>query len=91
MKECLTKPHARVSIKEKEQITNYRISRPRRVIENTFGICPSRFRIFRRPIIASVDTVTSRFMVILCTAGNLERKAIIVWRASQMEIGGRNM
>ena len=59
LKEYLIKPYARASIKEKEQVANYRISRPRRVVENTFGICASRFRIFRRPIIASVDTVTS--------------------------------
>ena len=59
LKEYLIKPYARASIKEKEQVANYRISRQRRVVENTFGICASRFRIFRRPIIASVDIVTS--------------------------------
>ena len=59
LKECLIKPYAKASIKEKKQVANYRISRPRRVVENTFRICASRFRIFRRPIIASADTVTS--------------------------------
>ena len=59
LKEYLIKPYARASIKEKEEVANYRISRQRRVVENTFGIRASRFRIFRRPIIASVDTVTS--------------------------------
>ena len=57
--EYLIKPYARATIKEKEQLANYRISRSRRVVENTFGICSSRFRVFRRPIIASVNTVTS--------------------------------
>lgn len=58
MKEYLVKPHARESIKEREQVANYRISRPRKFVENKFEICTSRLRIFRRPIIASVNTLT---------------------------------
>ena len=58
-KEYLIEPYARASVKEKEQVANYRILRPRRVVENTFGICAFRFRILRRPAISSVDTVTS--------------------------------
>jgi len=59
LKDYLVKPYSRDSLQIKEKIANYRISRARRQVENVFGICASRFRIFRRPIIANVETVIS--------------------------------
>lgn len=59
LKDYLVKPYPRDSLQIKEKIANYRISRARRQVENVFGLCASRFRIFRRPIIADVETVTS--------------------------------
>ena len=59
LKDYLVKPYSRDSLQIKEKIANYRISRARRQVENVFGTCASRFRIFRRPIIANVETVIS--------------------------------
>ncbi len=57
LKPCLMKPFPGQNLTVEERIFNYRLSRARRIVENAFGIATSRFRVFRRPICASVETV----------------------------------
>ena len=50
------KPYAFSNLRESKLVYTYRLSRVRRVIENIFGICASRFHVLHRPIIAKVQT-----------------------------------
>ena len=51
---------------EEERVFNYRLSRSRRVIENVFGILRARWRIFSRPIKASIENTERYIMAAVC-------------------------
>ena len=57
LKKWLMRPFPGKAADEEERIYNYRQSRARRVIENCFGILSVCFRIFQKPIRASVENV----------------------------------
>ena len=59
LKENTMKPYPSQNRTIEEKVFDYRLSRARRIIENSFGIATARFRIFRRPINAKVSTVKS--------------------------------
>ena len=57
LKTWLIKPFPGKRLSQENRIYNYRLSRARRTIENTFGIYAAKWIIFRRPIHAHPETV----------------------------------
>jgi hypothetical protein len=60
----LIKPYGRDSLNDERRMCNYRISRARRVVENSFGILASRFRIFHTAINLNVESI---LLAVHCT------------------------
>ncbi|XP_036143028.1 protein ALP1-like [Monomorium pharaonis] len=62
----LLRPYPGKNLNEERTIYNYRLSRARRTIENTFGIIVSRWRILKRPIICTVEKSMKIIQAIVC-------------------------
>ena len=57
LKQNLAKPYPLRNLSLESRITNYRISRARRISENAFGIMTNRFRVFLSPLQLSPKNV----------------------------------
>ena len=66
LKPWLLKPYPGKNLQEPLRVYNYRLSRARRCIENTFGILAAKWRIFRRPIKANEDLVDKITKACVC-------------------------
>ncbi|XP_048515329.1 protein ALP1-like [Athalia rosae] len=73
LKRYIMRPYPGIKLTQKQQIFNYRLSRARRVVENTFGISVSR-RIFRTSIIAEVGTIERIVCATLCLHNFLKKE-----------------
>ena len=60
------KPSPGKNLTLEERIFNYRLSRARRTIENTFGIMVAKWRIFRRPIKAKPSKIENIIKACVC-------------------------
>jgi len=75
LRSTVMKPYPLRNLTREQRIYNYRLSRARRVVENTFGIMCSRFRIFGKAIGLSPEKVQNVVMAACCIHNFLLRDA----------------
>lgn len=73
LKHYLLKPFSRTQLSKEQRIFKYRLSRARRIIENTFGILTSRFRVFEKQISCNVS-VAVKIVKACCVLHNGMKK-----------------
>jgi len=66
LKTYLLRPYNRKDLQDAERVFNYRLSRARRVIENTFGILVSRWQILSKLICCNPDNAIKIVKALIC-------------------------
>lgn len=66
LNEYMLRPYPGNRLTKTREIFNYRLSRARRVVENAFGIMASKWRIYRKPINASLKTTENIVKATVC-------------------------
>ena len=61
----MMRPYPRRALTDEKRIFNYRLSRARRTIENTFGILTARWRILQKPLCMSPANLESVFQALV--------------------------
>jgi len=69
-------PTGKKKLSTEQHVFNYRLSHARRLIENTFGILANTWRIYRKPIIASVGTAMKMVQATICLHNFLRKYEI---------------
>lgn len=72
----LLRPYPGKGLNQERTIFNYRLSRARRTIENTFGILVSRWRILKRLIICTVEKSMKIVQAIVCLHNWLRKQDV---------------
>lgn len=84
LKSYIMRPYPGKRLEARKRIFNYRMSRARRTIENSFGILSSRWRIFRNSIIANESTVEKITAAAICLHNFLKSIEIQLPTSEQM-------
>ena len=72
LRTCLMKPFSHYKLEREERIFNYRLSRARRIVENTFGILANRFMCLLMTLQQEPETVGC-IVLSCCCLHNLMR------------------
>ena len=67
------KPYPQRNLTTNKRIFNYRLSRARRTVENSFGILANRYGIYQKPINTNIDNV-KQIVLATCSLHNMSRK-----------------